>query len=231
MLRTTARDPDRAQHSSRARGSGYPRFRRESGFPPPRRGLQQPRHTRPATPRRALDHETHRLRGGAEPLVLGTALARPAAVHEQLGRRAVIETVRITRQLAQAIAGRVVLYPCIALRQCEPKVHNRARGRRAKFGSTALDRDDYSSNRHHALTSSWSMIFSDLASPAGAPTQLTEPCMGFAQAGNRCSLLWIILSFWAKLPRSEVSATYADFFQDRARFSWQDQRCAEPPVR
>jgi hypothetical protein len=30
------------------------------------------------------------------------------------------------------------------------------------------------------------MIFSDLPSPAEAFVDTTEPCQGFAQAGNRC---------------------------------------------
>jgi hypothetical protein len=36
--------------------------------------------------------------------------------------------------------------------------------RLCRFGKSALtflERDDFSSNRHHALTSSWSMIFSE----------------------------------------------------------------------
>jgi hypothetical protein len=39
-----------------------------------------------------------------------------------------------------------------------------------------LEQDDFSSNRHPAPGYCWSMIFSDLASPAEA---------GFAKAGNR----------------------------------------------
>src|SRR2546430_10790505 len=44
-----------------------------------------------------------------------------------------------------------------------------------------LERDDFFSNRHPALW--WSMIFSDLPSPAEA---------GFAKAGNRCPLFGIM---------------------------------------
>jgi len=55
------------------------------------------------------------------------------------------------------------------------------------------ERDDFSSNRHPALTSSSSMIFSDLASPAEASSPKTVSATGFAQAGNRYPLFGIML--------------------------------------
>jgi hypothetical protein len=39
----------------------------------------------------------------------------------------------------------------------------------------------------------WSMIFSDLPSPAEASSQNEQPYQGFAQAGNRCPLFAITL--------------------------------------
>jgi hypothetical protein len=47
--------------------------------------------------------------------------------------------------------------------------------------------------RHHALTSFWSMIFSDLPSPAEASSRTTNCPTGFAQAGNRYPLFGIML--------------------------------------
>jgi hypothetical protein len=40
---------------------------------------------------------------------------------------------------------------------------------------------------------SWSMIFSDLPSPAEASSQTMNRAMGFAQAGNRVPLFGIML--------------------------------------
>jgi hypothetical protein len=37
------------------------------------------------------------------------------------------------------------------------------------------------------------MIFSDLPSPAEAPLETTDQHAGFAQAGNRYALFWIML--------------------------------------
>jgi len=48
-----------------------------------------------------------------------------------------------------------------------------------------LKRDDFSPNRQRALTSCWSMIFSDLPSPAEASSRTKGRAKGFAQAGNR----------------------------------------------
>src|SRR5262249_22837295 len=70
-----------------------------------------------------------------------------------------------------------------------------------KFGpghcnSCALGRDDFSSNVHHALLSSWRMFFSALPSPAEASSQTTKRARGFAQAGTgthfsgSCSRPW-----------------------------------------
>jgi len=39
----------------------------------------------------------------------------------------------------------------------------------------------------------WSMIFSDLPSPAEASNETTNWCLGFAQAGNRLPLFRIML--------------------------------------
>jgi hypothetical protein len=39
----------------------------------------------------------------------------------------------------------------------------------------------------------WSMILSDLPSPAEASSQNEQPCQGFAQAGNRYPLFGIML--------------------------------------
>jgi hypothetical protein len=39
----------------------------------------------------------------------------------------------------------------------------------------------------------WSMILSDLPSPAEASSQNEQPCRGFAQAGNRYPLFGIML--------------------------------------
>jgi hypothetical protein len=50
-----------------------------------------------------------------------------------------------------------------------------------------------SSNRHPALAYRWSMMFSDLPSPAEASSQLTKRVTGFAQAGNRYPLFGIML--------------------------------------
>jgi hypothetical protein len=61
------------------------------------------------------------------------------------------------------------------------------------FGRDTLERYDFSWNRHHALTSSWSMIFSDLPSPAEATSQLVDRAKGFAQTGNRYPLFGIML--------------------------------------
>jgi hypothetical protein len=49
----------------------------------------------------------------------------------------------------------------------------------------ALKRDGFSANRHPALVYCWSMIISDLPSPAEASSQTTIRAKGFAQAGNR----------------------------------------------
>jgi hypothetical protein len=56
-----------------------------------------------------------------------------------------------------------------------------------------LKRDGFSSNRHPALGYCWSMMFSDLPSPAEASSQTTDPAKGFAQAGNRYPLFGIML--------------------------------------
>jgi hypothetical protein len=56
-----------------------------------------------------------------------------------------------------------------------------------------LKRDGFSSNRRPALAYCWSMMFSDLPSPAEASTQLTNCAKGFAQAGNRYPLFGIML--------------------------------------
>jgi hypothetical protein len=40
-------------------------------------------------------------------------------------------------------------------------------------------------NRHFALAYCFSMIFSDLPSPAEASNESTNLCEGFAQSGNR----------------------------------------------
>jgi hypothetical protein len=48
------------------------------------------------------------------------------------------------------------------------------------------------SNRHPAPAYFWSMIFSDLPSPAEASSQTTKRAMGFAQAGNRYPLFGIM---------------------------------------
>jgi hypothetical protein len=50
-----------------------------------------------------------------------------------------------------------------------------------------------SSNRHHALAYCWSMMFSDLPSPAEASSETTIGDPGFAQAGNRHPLFGIML--------------------------------------
>jgi len=60
----------------------------------------------------------------------------------------------------------------------------RARIPRELYPQKYLERDDFSSSRHPALVYCWSMIFSDLASPAEA---------GFAKAGNRYPLFGIML--------------------------------------
>jgi hypothetical protein len=56
-----------------------------------------------------------------------------------------------------------------------------------------LKRDDFSSNRHHALAHCLSMIFSDLPSPAEASSRMNGWLEGFAQAGNRYPLFGIML--------------------------------------
>jgi hypothetical protein len=56
-----------------------------------------------------------------------------------------------------------------------------------------LKRDGFSSNRHPALHYCWSIVFSDLPSPAEASGQTTNRAKGFAQAGNRFSLFGIML--------------------------------------
>src|SRR5262245_27118267 len=65
--------------------------------------------------------------------------------------------------------------------------------RRRRRGISDLARDDFSSNRHLAPTYSWSMIFSDLPSPAEASSHATDRAKSFAQAGNRYSLFGIML--------------------------------------
>jgi hypothetical protein len=62
-----------------------------------------------------------------------------------------------------------------------------------RAGGKQVERDDDSSNRHPALTYSWSMIFSDLPSPAEASNHTTDRAKGFAQAGNRYPLFGIML--------------------------------------
>jgi hypothetical protein len=48
-------------------------------------------------------------------------------------------------------------------------------------------------NRHFAFAYCLSMIFSNLPSPAEASNETTNPCLGFAQAGNRFPLFGIML--------------------------------------
>src|ERR1700722_6942394 len=50
-----------------------------------------------------LDDEAHGFGGGVEPLVLGPALARPAAAEEQLRSSVVIEAGQITRRWPRAL--------------------------------------------------------------------------------------------------------------------------------
>jgi hypothetical protein len=45
----------------------------------------------------------------------------------------------------------------------------------------------------YAIGYLWSMIFSDLPSPAEASSQMNELSQGFAQAGNRFPLFGIML--------------------------------------
>jgi hypothetical protein len=73
------------------------------------------------------------------------------------------------------------------------KVSCHGRASRDRDSIAALKRDDFSSNRHRALSSDWSMIFSDLPSPVEASSQTTNRAMGFAQAGNRFPLFGIML--------------------------------------
>jgi hypothetical protein len=54
-------------------------------------------------------------------------------------------------------------------------------------------RHDFSASRHPALGYPWSMMFSDLPSPAEASSQTTIRSKGFAQAGNRYPLFGIML--------------------------------------
>jgi hypothetical protein len=55
----------------------------------------------------------------------------------------------------------------------------------ARHKRFALKRDGFSSNRHPALGYCWSMMFSDLPSPAEASSTMRTHTKGFAQAGNR----------------------------------------------
>jgi len=55
-----------------------------------------------------------------------------------------------------------------------------------------LERDGFSSNRHPASGYYWSMMFSDLPSPAEASTQTTSRATGFAQAGKPYPLFGIM---------------------------------------
>jgi hypothetical protein len=73
------------------------------------------------------------------------------------------------------------------LRCDQGRGENHARRSLARMVRTIdlLERDDFSSNRHLALSCSWSMIFSDLPSPAEAPSCSSRYRLGFAQAGNR----------------------------------------------
>jgi hypothetical protein len=61
------------------------------------------------------------------------------------------------------------------------------------YAQFRLKRDGFSSNRHPALGYCWSMMFSDLASPAEAPSHTINCTKGFAQAGNRYPLFGIMV--------------------------------------
>jgi len=58
--------------------------------------------------------------------------------------------------------------------------------------SRILKSDDFASNRHPALDYCWSVMFSDLPSPAEASGQLINLAKGFALAGNRYPLFGIM---------------------------------------
>jgi hypothetical protein len=57
----------------------------------------------------------------------------------------------------------------------------------------------------------WSMIFSDLPSPAEASGQNNQPCRGLAQAGNRYPLFGIMLEW---LPGSKAPLDFCRISPD-----------------
>jgi hypothetical protein len=62
-----------------------------------------------------------------------------------------------------------------------------------KAGRRDWSGDDFPSNRRPAPAHWWSMIFSDLPSPAEASSHTTNRAKGFAQAENRYPLFGIML--------------------------------------